>query len=635
MTHKCVGGGNLTTPACFEQERLALLKFKHSITYDNRMLSSWGVGNDCCRWERVGCDDATGRVISLHLGSSFVVEDYIYWRYDDYEPGSFIEDDYELVGDEVNSCLTELVHLKHLDLSGNYFQGSQIPEFIGSFKQLRYLDLSNVGFTGNIPHQIGNLSNLKVLNLHSVPTSIDKLRIDDISWIFGLSKLEYLDLTGVDLSRTQNVDSLLYTFPSLLKLSLSRCGVSIAHLGSHHLNSSRELANIKHLDLSYNDFKGQLPGFFLNMTSLAFLDLSSNDLSMAWFFKNLLNMIPSSVSELQLSYCGIQNINLSPTNLNFTTLSNIQHLDLSRNELQGRFPSALTNMSSLISLDLSSNQLNSSIPVMPNNLLKLDISWNKFRQIEDVGIWRHCNLQELIVSYNALEGQLISPSTNVSKCSQNALEILDLHQNTLNGSIPESIGRLTNLRVLDLSQNAMTGPIPVSVGRLTSLRVLSVLSNLLCGTIPNSIGQLMKLNFLDISNNSLQGVVSENHFANLSMLKYLDANSNDKLIFNISRGWMPPFQLKVARLGSCKIEGGFPQWFRAQRKLQELVLSNASIYGALPTWLRLLPMIRILDLSHNKLTGPLTNLPSLNEVDWENSQVPMEYVLECDATEFK
>ncbi|KAM0068076.1 putative leucine-rich repeat domain superfamily [Helianthus debilis subsp. tardiflorus] len=277
---------------------------------------------------------------------------------------------------------------------------------------------------------------------------------------------------------------------------------------------------------------------------------------------------------------------------------------------------------------------------------------------KDVGIWRQCQLKELIVTLNELEGEIIGPSTNASKCSQYALEILYLDKNSINSSIPESLVRLTNLRGLDLSSNELTGPIPeslgklkslqglylsdnqlngsipeslggltglteiilksnrftgpipVSLGRLTSLRVLSMSSNFLNGTIPSSIGQLTKLYLLDVSNNYLHGVVSEDHFVNLHMLNYLNANSNDNLLFNISREWMPPFQLKAARLGSCKIEDGFPQWFRTQRKLEELVLSNASITGPLPTWLRLLPIIYKLDLSHNKLTGPLTNLPS-------------------------
>ncbi|KAD2804578.1 hypothetical protein E3N88_37955 [Mikania micrantha] len=608
MTHKCVGGGNLTKASCFEQEQQALLKFKHSIKDDHGVLSSWDLGNDCCTWEGVGCDDATGTVVSLHLRNTG--RELYYFDDQEHAIASAYEE-YFLVGDEV------------LDLSSSS-------------------DYSN-----------------------------------DISWIFGLSKLEHLDLSGVDLSRTQHLDSLRYKIHSLLKLSLSGCELSVANFGSHHFNSSREIASIKHLDLSKNSFKGQLPNLFLNMTSLTLLDLSWNEVTTMWSFKNLLGMIPS-VSELRLSLCNIQNINLSPTNLNSSVHSNIQQLDLSYNQIEGIFPYVLANLSSLLSLDLSSNSLNSSIPVMPS-LLKLDISYNYFWKIEDVGIWRQCHIKELIASYNIIEGEMIGPSTNVSKCFQHSMEILILKNNRLNCSIPESFERLINLRVLDMSSNKLTHPIPkaigelislqelylsqnnligpipkfhgqliilhldhnqlsgcipeslgklttlreifldsnkftslpVSIGRLTSLEVLSVYSNLLNGTIPNSIGQLTNLYLLDVSNNSLQGVVSEDHFANLSTLKYLIATSNNNLVFNISQEWIPPFQLKIVRLGSCKIDGGFPQWLRTQRELDELKLPNASIFGPLPTWLRHMPIISFFDLSHNKITGPLKNLPSI------------------------
>ncbi|XP_076939336.1 receptor-like protein 18 [Bidens hawaiensis] len=130
----------------------------------------------------------------------------------------------------------------------------------------------------------------------------------------------------------------------------------------------------------------------------------------------------------------------------------------------------------------------------------------------------------------------------------------------------------------------------------------------ICGSCI-SVGQLSKLALLAVSNNSLEGVVSEVHFANLSLLEYLDTTSNRKLIFNISCEYKPPFQLRNVLLGSCKIAYGFPQWLQTQRKLEELVLSNASLYGLLPTWFRKMSIVSYLDLSHNKISGSLKNLP--------------------------
>nr|GFB26019.1 leucine-rich repeat protein [Tanacetum cinerariifolium] len=122
-------------------ERLALLKFKHSVYNATDMLSSW-VGNDCCKWERVHCDKVTGKVDSLHLRGRTV----------------------------------DSLHLRGRD---------------------EYL--------------IGKES-------------------DDMSWISGLSSLKSLDLSYVNLSKAQNRDMVFYMMPSLVKLSLSECGLTNADL---------------------------------------------------------------------------------------------------------------------------------------------------------------------------------------------------------------------------------------------------------------------------------------------------------------------------------------------------------------------------------------------------------------------
>ncbi|XP_052622412.1 receptor-like protein EIX2 [Lactuca sativa] len=631
-TYSCLGVGNVSV-ICSEQERVALLKFKQSVEDPFGMLSSW-VGNECCMWERIQCDGVTGNVQRLHLKG----DDYCL-----------------LVGKKVSSSLAELRHLKYLDLSQNYFQRSRIPEFIGSLKHLSYLNLSYAGFEGIIPPHIGNLSNLKVLDLSSNYYE-NFLKADDMAWAFSLSSLELLYLSAVDLSGAQNWDMMLHMIPSLKELSLSHCRLSNVSLGPF-LNSSRILPNIKHLDLGYNSFKGPLPGLLQNMTSLTFLSLSGFNLSLAWNFPKLLSMIPS-LSELHLSGCGLDKTHLSSPHLNYSTLSNIQHLDLSHNPLGSIFPSVLTNMSSLEVLDLSDTMLNSSLPILPK-LLVLHLSGNKFKQIEHVGIWRQCHLKQLRVTNNVFRMEMTDPPTNASECSQYSLELLklsgslkgripetlgglanlrhlDLSYNKLTGSIPESVTGLRFLQVLDLSENQLTGPIPEflgnltqlalssnqlngsipeSLGKLASLTDLDLGSNLLDGTIPVSIGQLAKLRTLSIYNNSLEGAVTEAHFANLSVLKLLDASSNTKLTFNVSRGGIPPFQLRYLYLSSCNIGNGFPQWLRHQRKLKRLELSNATLSGPLPTWLRKMPIINFLDLSHNKLSGSLKNLPNAKNDD--------------------
>ncbi|KAJ0742392.1 putative non-specific serine/threonine protein kinase [Helianthus annuus] len=503
----CLGARNINnTVACFEHERQALLKFKHSVGDATNMLSSW-VGNDCCRWERVMCDGVTGRVDSLHLKGRMYSGEH-------------------LVGKELSTSLGELRHLKYLDLSWNDFQGSQIPEFIGSLKELTYLDLSNADFSGIIPRHIGNLSNLKILDLRG-----DELMAQDMNWISGLTSLEHIDLSYVNLTGAKILDVILYMSPLVKVLSLSSCGLLIDDRGLLR-NLSTTLSNIKHLDLSGNILTGKLPHFFQNMTSLQFLDLSSSPFGAASNFANLLSMIPSLLA-LRLSYCHLNETRLSHILHNLTTLSNIQYLDL---------------------------------------------------------------------SYNGLTGSILESLRKVKM-----LQVLDLSVNDLMGPIPTFHGKLTELYLRD---NYLNGSIPESIGRLAGLTALFLHDNKLSGTIPVSIGQLSKLRSLDVSYNSLEGEIYESHFAHLSVLKEFNVGSNSKLTLNVSREWLPPFQLRDIDLSSCKIGNEFPRWLRNQRKLHSLVLSNTSISGPLPTWLRKMPIIPLMDLSHNHLSGPLTNLPN-------------------------
>jgi len=75
------------------------------------------------------------------------------------------------------------------------------------------------------------------------------------------------------------------------------------------------------------------------------------------------------------------------------------------------------------------------------------------------------------------------------------------------GPIPASIGSLSNLVVLQLYYNGMSGPIPESLGNLKSLRYLNLYANELVGTIPNVLGNLPDLKKLELSSNRLSGSV--------------------------------------------------------------------------------------------------------------------------------
>ncbi|KAM1296327.1 hypothetical protein ACFX2I_023185 [Malus domestica] len=88
---------------CKETERKALLELKAGLTDPSGRLSSW-VGEDCCKWSGVGCNNVTGRVTTLNLRNEF----------SDGEDGTLLA-----FGGEINPSLLVLKDLIHLDLSMN------------------------------------------------------------------------------------------------------------------------------------------------------------------------------------------------------------------------------------------------------------------------------------------------------------------------------------------------------------------------------------------------------------------------------------------------------------------------------------------------------------------------------------
>ncbi|XP_040367338.1 receptor-like protein EIX2 [Rosa chinensis] len=221
------------------------------------------------------------------------------------------------------------------------------------------------------------------------------------------------------------------------------------------------------------------------------------------------------------------------------------------------------------------------------------------------------SLLSLDLSRNLLEGGI--PKAFQNLCS---LESLDLASNKFSENIQDSVETLScaenTLESLDLSGNWFWGSFPELTG-FSKLRGLFLYDNTLNGSLPESVGQLSSLEYLDLSWNSLNAVITEAHFLNLSRLKNLEVSVNPALSINLSSDWNPPFQLDYAlSMSSCKVGPAFPKWIQTQRNLIYLFLANASISDSLPRSLSSLcateaPQIQILDLSDNLLSGELPN----------------------------
>ncbi|XP_074294434.1 uncharacterized protein LOC141622286 [Silene latifolia] len=444
---------------CIDQERDALLKFKHDIQSDEcGLLDSWVTPNtpDCCTWKGVSCSNQSGHVTGLNLS------------------GAPYQEGYCLYSQVISPSLGELKHLKYLDLSSNGFYGMDIPSCIGSLVNLVYLNLSESGFSGNIPHQLGNLTSLTSLDL----SYNYRLSTKSLNWLSRLTLLRDINLLDTDLSKAQDWFSIIGSLPLLEVLKMDGCQLSMPPSSSSSSSSSSSIlhsANLRVISLSGNNFSSSSIFQWLfntsNYSSLEHLDLS---------FNYVQGPIPDAIWNLRkLTYLRLSQNSLSSTipdaigNLEFLT-----HLDLGGNSISNKIPDAIGNLKFLEYLDLSGNSLSSKIPDAIGNLKfleHLDLSQNSLSSIPDaIG-----NLK--------------------------FLEHLDLSQNSLSSTIPGAIGNLQVLIHLDLSNNSLSGPIPSFLGGESSLSYLNLSNNQLEGTIPTSMANLKYLEYLDLSSNNLSG----------------------------------------------------------------------------------------------------------------------------------
>ncbi|WRX29073.1 Leucine-rich repeat - like 10 [Theobroma cacao] len=95
-----------------------------------------------------------------------------------------------------------------------------------------------------------------------------------------------------------------------------------------------------------------------------------------------------------------------------------------------------------------------------------------------------------------------------SICHMRSIEILDLSNNNLNGTIPKCLANLNNLlTVLDLRINNFHGTIPGKFSKCRNLMILGLNKNQLGGSLLNSLLHCKELEILDLENNKIIGTL--------------------------------------------------------------------------------------------------------------------------------
>ncbi|WOH05815.1 hypothetical protein DCAR_0625236 [Daucus carota subsp. sativus] len=214
--------------------------------------------------------------------------------------------------------------LEEIDLSQNQLKG-EVPRSLISCKMLQILDLSDNQIEQTFPVWLGTLPQLQVLFLHSnkfhgalgsprSPLEFPMLRIIDVSHnsLTGVLPVEYIKIWNA--MKMNSPDTELYITTNIKFKTRSSIW------GNPDLQSSITLVN-KGVETEYKQI--------LNI--LTAIDLSSN---------NFTGEIPESLG----------------------TLKELELLNLSNNELTGPIPRSLANLTKLESLDLSQNKLTGVIP---------------------------------------------------------------------------------------------------------------------------------------------------------------------------------------------------------------------------------------------------------------------------------
>lgn len=172
--------------------------------------------------------------------------------------------------------------------------------------------------------------------------------------------------------------------------------------------------------------------------------------------------------------------------------------------------------------------------------------------------------------------------------------------------------------------------LPTHICELDVLNVLDLSNNNLSGTIPSCFGNFSsQLMVLDLRRNNFHGSIPTN-FKESNQLKNIALNGN-QLQGSVPRTLLNCQQLEVLDLGNNFLTDEFPSWLENLQQLRVLILKSNQFLGPIPGFNSATPFpnVRIVDISYNNFDGKFpenifTSFKAMmNQDDQEEERLPI------------
>ncbi|ETO24320.1 hypothetical protein RFI_12835, partial [Reticulomyxa filosa] len=453
----------------------------------------------------------------------------------------------------IPSELSRLSQLRQLALDGNALSGTLPPEFGYSNPSLYWISATENQLEGSIPESYGNLKSLTTFDLAmnrlsgSIPSSMFQNCTRMTTFMASFNSL------------TGTISSFISHWRFLVVL----------FLGSNRLHGTipvelAQLSLLVEVDLSDNFFNGTIPpqfGFeriYIHMYICIYIYVYVHfEHAPTCTLGEVICKEESARGEIS-SLMQDEAVHATVFIFYFFVLT---MLSLQENALTGSIPAELGNLSSLVSLLLRENELSGTMSEYLGKYWKV--------------------MEGLDVSSNQLTGTV---PTWIWTNGQNMMRVLNLANNSFEGTLDKELEQWTALISLDVSHNQFMGTLP-SFANSRTLAQLSVSNNQLHGSFPlfTNNSQLALLS-LDNNHFSASLPVFPTQMRNLISLTL----HNNKLVDHHLHSWLDHLFACAPRLNiltlfnNHHLVGTIPSSLY-RPPLQAFISHNCGIYGELPS----------------------------------------------------